>query len=121
MPKINKNKEQTEDEEDEFENAPPIKKIKIDEIDDVHRTGARCIPTSTVQDSKEKGVNYHTPGVLRTKPGRGDPTISMSCSDKIAKWLVLGLQGALLSNLLNKPIYINGIITSRYLNKFYSV
>lgn len=32
------------------------------------------------------------PGVLRRKPGRGDATLSMSCSDKISRWCCLGLQ-----------------------------
>lgn len=31
-------------------------------------------------------------GVLRRKPGRGDATLSMSCSDKLAKWCCLGVQ-----------------------------
>lgn len=31
-------------------------------------------------------------GVLRRKPGRGEATLSMSCSDKLAKWCCLGLQ-----------------------------
>lgn len=39
--------------------------------------------------------------------GRGDPTLSVSCSDKITKWCYLGIQGAILSNLLDKPIYIS--------------
>jgi len=49
--------------------------------------------------------------VLRTKPGRADspPTSSLSCSDKIAKWSVLGFQGALLSRILD-PIYFDQII-----------
>lgn len=31
-------------------------------------------------------------GSVRRKPGRGDPTWSMSCSDKLARWCCLGLQ-----------------------------
>lgn len=85
----------------------------IEYIEDIHRTGAKCVTSSLIQDSKEKGVNYHNPGVLRIKPGRGDPTISMSCSDKITKWLVLGIQGSLLSNLFNKPIYLSQIVFGR--------
>ena len=36
-------------------------------------------------------------GVLRRKPGRGDATLSMSCSDKLAKWCCLGIQVSSLS------------------------
>ncbi|KAI4524879.1 hypothetical protein K525DRAFT_291403 [Schizophyllum commune Loenen D] len=56
--------------------------------------------------------NYALTGVLRTKPGRADapPTMTMSCSDKIAAWSVLGFQGALVSLVLPDPIHIDHIV-----------
>ena len=32
------------------------------------------------------------PGLARTKPGRGERTCCMSCSDKLARWHAVGLQ-----------------------------
>lgn len=78
-------------------------------LSDIFRTGAKCVRGET-PDPRLPGTKYHVTGVLRTKPGRGDPTLSMSCSDKMFKWTVLGVQGALLMLLLDKPVYVNTIV-----------
>ena len=53
------------------------------------------------------GGNECALGLLRTKPGRGERTSCMSCSDKLAKWLYCGLQGSMLSLLMPRPIYFS--------------
>lgn len=88
--------------------AVGTKRIRLeDDKCDIFRTGAKCLEADVKQDLKLQGAEYHVTEVVRTKPGRGTPTLSVSCSDKIAKWCHLGLQGALLSILLNKPIYFS--------------
>ncbi|KAI0751461.1 hypothetical protein C8Q80DRAFT_1099847 [Daedaleopsis nitida] len=66
------------------------------------------LPSNTASRGRD---NYSLYGVMRTKPGRADspPTLSMSCSDKIASWNVLGIQGAMLACLF-RPIYIDRIV-----------
>jgi len=76
---------------------------------DINRTGAKCVPLGD-QDLLQTGENFHVTGALRIKPGRGNRTISMSCSDKIMKWCTLGVQGGLLYNFIKKPLYLSSII-----------
>ena len=81
-------------------------------VSDIYRTGAKCVPEG-VQDPLGKGVDYHTVGAFRTKPGRGERTLSMACSDKLSKWNLLGCQGALLMHFIEEPIYFETITTGR--------
>merc|ERR1711970_495998 len=73
--------------------------------------GMTGCPRVTMKDKNDKMNTNNDKGILRVKGGRGDPTMSMSCSDKIAaKWLVNGIQGGLLAQLFPEPILIDHIV-----------
>jgi tRNA-specific adenosine deaminase 1 len=93
--------------------APKIKEDQDDErpakrpkIGDIHRTGAKCADDPRGLED----ANYHILGAVRTKPGRGDPTLSLSCSDKMAKWCQVGFQGSLLAAFFPRPLLPDSII-----------
>lgn len=55
-------------------------------------------------------MDYYSLEILRNKPGRGERTISLSCSDKLVRWNLLGLQGTLLFAFIPHPIRLQSLI-----------
>mmetsp|Transcript_6621 Transcript_6621/g.11692 ORF Transcript_6621/g.11692 Transcript_6621/m.11692 type:complete len:494 (-) Transcript_6621:5974-7455(-) len=56
-------------------------------------------------------------GALRTKSGRSNlcvdnQSLSMSCSDKIIRWMSLGLEGTFLSKHVSEPVHLTSISVS---------
>ena len=74
------------------------------------RTGAKVVWASSSPPG-QTDVEKHSQrvGVVRRKPGKGSPTSSCSCSDKILRWNHLGFQGCLLRSLLEAPLYFSSV------------
>jgi hypothetical protein len=78
-------------------------------------TGAKMIASNGEESDMrvvvdaEFGVSEQEASRCRIKPGRGELTSSMSCSDKIAKWIMLGVQSTLLSLVISHPVRMSTI------------
>ncbi|KAJ3777970.1 hypothetical protein FB446DRAFT_44928 [Lentinula raphanica] len=86
--------------------------------DSSHGVGAVRIQSSeSIRTAARGRDNYHLFNVLRTKPGRADslPTLSLSCSDKIASWSWLGIHGALGAYFFPQGIYLSRIVIGEVL------
>ncbi|XP_070774780.1 double-stranded RNA-specific editase B2-like [Enoplosus armatus] len=57
---------------------------------------------------KVDGGEGTLPVTARRANQKDKPLVTMSCSDKMAKWSVVGLQGALLSHLV-EPVYLHSL------------
>ncbi|EOQ99130.1 tRNA-specific adenosine deaminase 1 [Wallemia ichthyophaga EXF-994] len=74
--------------------------------------GAASAASEATATSVTRGrMDYTKRGSIRTKPGRADAgsTNSLSCSDKLATYTLLGVQGGLLANIM-QPVYIHNIV-----------
>jgi hypothetical protein len=100
---------------------------------EIQFTGAKVIlsdHTTTATATAQLPIQTVAPGVclarepqaqlvgrLRTKSGRSnlEPRLrsqSMSCSDKITRWSILGLQGALLERHMLEPVRLTSLVVS---------
>uniref|UniRef100_A0A182MM46 tRNA-specific adenosine deaminase 1 n=1 Tax=Anopheles culicifacies TaxID=139723 RepID=A0A182MM46_9DIPT len=95
------------------EMSPQPKKARVDqsaEVEEDKRPVVGMTGGKLLQSEEHGDLMAQTVGPVRTKPGRGVRTLSVSCSDKLARWNVLGVQGGLLMLLLERPIYLEGVV-----------
>lgn len=86
---------------------PPTKKFKIS--DTVGFTGAKLFEHSNANRAIKDEMEQ-IEGEIRIKPGKGIRTLSLSCSDKMARWNLMGVQGCMLFSLMEVPIYLSSFV-----------
>ena len=89
-------------------NKPAAKRRKVA----VTRTGAKSLLSDDIFLDNIKSRYWSETGGLRTKPGRGGPTLSLSCSDKIMKYIWLGAEGGLLSPFFQHSLFFSSVVIS---------
>lgn len=85
------------------QDEPEAKRLKVSDLPNGF-TGAKLFFFEDVED-----VMAQTEGKIRIKPGKGDRTMSLSCSDKIARWNMMGVQGCMMTSIVD-PIYLSSVV-----------
>ena len=94
-----------------FATAPPCGDAAIYELDDA------TVAFSGAKLGDWRREDAQVTGAVRLKPGRSDVPVdrrsgSLSCSDKILKWSVCGLPGALLRARFPDDIPLKGVVVA---------
>ncbi|PRP85233.1 hypothetical protein PROFUN_07003 [Planoprotostelium fungivorum] len=100
----------------------PSVEVTLEETEEPEKKKRRVSTDDSTQETTQKRMrgdepqNWRETGLVRRKPGRGEFTTSMSCSDKIASWSVLGVQGAILSTVMS-PLYLSYLVVGDYYHR----